>query len=42
MFDYLGDLGGIFEIVYLIAYVLTAKIIQRLYYAAMVAHTYAI
>ena len=42
MLDYLGDLGGIFEIVYLLAYLLTAKIIQRLYYAAMVAHTYAI
>ena len=41
-FDYLGDLGGIFEIVHLLAFFLTAKIIKRLYYAALVSKTYAI
>ena len=42
MFEYFGDLGGLFEIVQLLAYFLTAGVIKRLYYAAMVANTFSI
>ena len=40
--EYLGELGGIREIVLLIASYFTGPIIKRLYYAAMVAKTFAI
>ena len=42
MFEYFGDLGGLFEIVQLLAYFLTAGVIKRLYYAAIVSNTYSI
>ena len=42
IFEYLGDLGGIFSIVSLLAYYLTQKIIRRLYYASIIGNTYTI
>ena len=42
VFEYLGDLGGIFSIVSLTAVVLTQRLIERLYYAAIISNTYAI
>lgn len=40
--DYLGDLGGIFSIISLLAYYFTSNIVKRLYYAAIIASTYRI
>ena len=40
--EYLGELGGIREIVLLLVTFFTAPIIKRIYYAAMVAKTFAI
>ena len=42
VFEYLGDLGGIFSIIVSLAYWLTVNIVERLYYAAIVGSTYTI
>ena len=42
LIEYFGDLGGLFEIVQLLAYFLTAGIIKRLYHAAIISNTYSI
>ena len=42
VFEYLGDLGGIFSIIVALAHWLTIKIVERLYYAAIIGSTYTI
>ena len=42
LLEYIGELGGIRDIVMLFASFFTANVIKRIYYAAMVAKTFAI
>ena len=42
VFEYIGDLGGLYSIINLVAYYLTAKIVERLYQAAVISSTYTI
>ena len=42
VFEYIGDLGGLYSMISLLAFYLTASIVERLYQAAVISSTYAV